>query len=223
MFLTGELNDFIENVRKVHEQIIDHINPDRLSAVGWAEDQQTQAEETVRSFTDWIVSHREEITALQLFYGQPFQRRALTYQMIQDLANRIMQEKPTLAPLRVWQAYEQLERVNGQPKNQLIALVSLIRRVTGLDGELTTYDRTVDKNFQAWVFNKQAGNAPKFTEEQMQWLRMIKDFIASSIHLEQEDFDLVPFNQYGGLGKFYQVFGANYQAIIEELNEQLAA
>ena len=63
MFLTGELNDFIENVRKVHEQIIDHINPDRLSAVGWAEDQQTQAEETVRSFTDWIVAHREEITA----------------------------------------------------------------------------------------------------------------------------------------------------------------
>ncbi|MFM7580691.1 MAG: restriction endonuclease subunit R, partial [Microcystaceae cyanobacterium] len=65
---TGDLNHFIENVHRVHEQVIDHINPDRLLSVGWAEDQQTQAEDTVQSFTEWIVSHREEITALQLFY-----------------------------------------------------------------------------------------------------------------------------------------------------------
>ena len=49
---------------------------------------------------------------------------------------------------------------------------------------------------------------------------MIKDFIASSIHWEQEDFDLVPFNQYGGLGKFYQVFGSKKSSKEKLLSEK---
>ena len=53
--------------------------------------------------------------------------------------------------------------------------------------------------------------------------RMIKDFIATSFHVDKEDFDLSPFNAVGGLGKFYQLFGNDYEDIINELNEVLAA
>jgi len=91
-----------------------------------------------------------------------------------------------------------------------------------LDTILTSYDKTVDKNFQEWVFKKQAG-ATKFNEEQMQWLRMIKDYVISSFHIEKDDFDLDPFNRIGGLGKFYQLFREDYEKIIDELNEVLAA
>ncbi len=66
-------------------------------------------------------------------------------------------DKPLLAPLHVWRAYEQLEKVTGQPKNELIALVSLVRKVSGADTTLTGFDKTVDKNFQDWIFKKQAG------------------------------------------------------------------
>ena len=48
---------------------------------------------------------------------------------------------------------------------------------------------------------------PKFNEEQMQWLRMIKDYVTSSFHIEKDDFDLNPFNAQGGLGKMWQLFG----------------
>jgi type I restriction enzyme R subunit len=81
----------------------------------------------------------------------------------------------------------------------------------------------VDSNFREWVFKKQAGNAPKFSEEQMNWLRMIKDYIAGSFHIEKDDFDLSPFNAQGGLGKMWQLFGEKTEEIIEELNEVLAA
>jgi type I restriction enzyme R subunit len=91
-----------------------------------------------------------------------------------------------------------------------------------LDTTLTAYDKTVDKNFQDWVFKKQAG-ATKFNEEQMQWLRMIKEYVTNSFHIEKEDFDLDPFNRNGGLGKFYQLFREDYEKIIDELNEVLAA
>ena len=34
---TGDLNMFIENARKAHEQIIDAINPDTVEFAGWQE------------------------------------------------------------------------------------------------------------------------------------------------------------------------------------------
>ena len=128
-----------------------------------------------------------------------------------------------LAPLAVWNAYASAGSAQVvSPKNELIALVSLIRTITGIDASLTPYDKTVDKNFQDWVFKKQAGTL-KFTEEQMQWLRMIKDYVANSFHVEKEDFELDPFNKNGGLGKMWQLFGDKTDEIINELNEVLAA
>ena len=127
-----------------------------------------------------------------------------------------------LAPLSIWKAYEQLEKVTGQPKNSLMALLSLVRKVAGIDATLTAFDKTVDKNFQDWIFKKQAGTL-KYSNEQVQWLRMIKDYIANSFHVEREDFEYTPFNALGGLGKMWQLFGEETDALITELNESLVA
>ncbi len=219
---TGDLNTYIENVRKVHEQIIDTINLDRVRDTGWEKDNKDRARELVKSFTEWIIRHKDEITALQIFYDQPYRRRDLTFRMIKELTETIVADKPTLAPLHVWGAYEVLEKVSGQVKNEFVALVSLIRKVAGIDTVLTSYDKTVDKNFQDWVFKKQAG-ALKFTEEQMGWLRMIKDHIAASVIIALDDLDYTPFNEDGGRGKMWQLFGNEAENIINEMNEALAA
>ena len=63
----------------------------------------------------------------------------------------------------------------------------------------------------------------QITEEQMQWLRMIKEHIASSIHIEPDDLDLTPFDAHGCRGKMWQLFGERMGAIIDELNEVLTA
>ena len=57
----------------------------------------------------------------------------------------------------------------------------------------------------------------------MEWLRLIKDHIAASLSVETEDLDLSPFNRKGGLGRFYEVFGDNYEKILMELNVELVA
>ncbi|WP_026896760.1 type I restriction endonuclease subunit R [Daejeonella oryzae] len=222
VFNSPELRNFIVVVRKKYDQIIDNHNIDEIIQIGWVKDQIEAAQTLVNNFTQWIKDNRNEITALQLFYGQPYQRRELTYKMIKDLYEKLSTSSPNLATLPVWRAYEQLEPTNGSPKNELVALVSLIRRVSGVDTSLTDYDKTVDKNFKDWLFKQQAGSL-KFTEEQMTWLRMIKDYIANSFHLEREDFELDPFNKSGGLGKMWQLFGDKTDGIIEELNEVLAA
>ncbi|MFY7938320.1 MAG: DEAD/DEAH box helicase family protein [Flavobacterium sp.] len=223
VFHNPDLRDFIVDVRKKYDQIIDTLNIDTMVNSGWVKDQQAEAEKLIADFKLWIEENKDEITALQIFYDQPFRRRELTFKMLKDLSEQIIRNKPTLAPLRIWKAYEQLESVSGQPKNELIALVSLIRRVARIDNTLTTFDKTVDKNFADWVWRKQQGATIKFTKEQMEWLYLMKDHIATSVHLEIEDLDYTPFDSLGGRGKLNQLFGAEMETIIGELNEALVA
>jgi type I restriction enzyme R subunit len=155
--------------------------------------------------------------------------------MIKDLYELLVLQKPLLKLNVLWDAFateednEAKEKLikrlprTEKPKQDLVLLVSLIRKAIGVDERITAYDKTVDKNFADWVWKKQAGNAPKFSEEQMQWLRMMKDYVANSFHIDKDDFDLSPFNAEGGLSKFWQLFGEQTDEIINELNDVLAA
>ncbi|HEY4289169.1 MAG TPA: DEAD/DEAH box helicase family protein [Puia sp.] len=222
-FNNPELRNYIVDVRKKYDQVIDHINIDEITNIGWVKDQDAAAELTIRNFTAWIEAHRDVITALQIFYSQPHRRRELSYSMIKDLCEKIKIEQPLLAPVHVWKAYEQLKQADGSPKNELVALVSIVRKISGIDKQLTGYDKTVDRNFQQWILRQNAGKHNRFTEEQMRWLRMIKEYIASSFHVDKDDFELDPFNKEGGLGKFYQLFKEEYEQVLDELNEVLVA
>lgn len=220
---TGELNEYIENVRRAHEQKIDLANPDEVIHVGWDKDNKEKASAIIHDFEAWMQAHVDELTALQIFYNQHYRRRELNYVMIKEVLEKLVAEKPNLAPMQIWHSYQQLEKVTGQPKNELIALVALIRNITGMDSVLTDFSKTVDKNFQQWILKKNAGQHNLFSEEQMQWLRMVKDYIATSYSIDKDDFDLSPFNAQGGLGKMWRLFGTQTDDIINELNEVLAA
>jgi len=80
----------------------------------------------------------------------------------------------------------------------------------------------VEVNFKAWL-SRQEETGKKFTDEQRQWLVMIRDHIAANLGIETDDFDYAPFSQQGGLGKVHQLFGDGLTTIMEELNEDLAA
>ncbi|MEN8233056.1 MAG: type I restriction-modification enzyme R subunit C-terminal domain-containing protein, partial [Thermodesulfobacteriota bacterium] len=77
-------------------------------------------------------------------------------------------------------------------------------------------------NFKSWL-GQQEQSSKKFTDDQRQWLVMIRDHIAANLSIDTDDFDYAPFSQQGGLGKVHQIFGDELSAIIEELNEALAA
>ena len=81
---------------------------------------------------------------------------------------------------------------------------------------------TVEERYQQWLA-QQAQAGVTFTADQRKWLDAIKDHIASSLRIEQDDFDEVPFSKFGGLGRAYELFGDGLSGILEELNERLAA
>ena len=85
---------------------------------------------------------------------------------------------------------------------------------------LIPFEDIVTQKFEKWLA-QQESTGRKFTQEQKQWLGMIKEHIASSVSVTLEDLDLSPFNQKGGRLKLYNIFGDDYQKILEELHEVL--
>ena len=57
----------------------------------------------------------------------------------------------------------------------------------------------VEVRYREWLEEKARGGMA-FTVEQRRWLDAIKDHIASSLAIEPDDFEDVPFNRWGGLG-----------------------
>ena len=219
----GELVELIDTIRHDKEQTIDHESFDTVLRAEWEGDAKENAEAVAQDFQQYLAANRDEIEALTIFYAQPHRRRELTYAMIREVFGRLKKDKPRLAPLRVWQAYALLDDYKGsQPVSELTALVALIRRVCGIDATISPYQETVRRNFQNWIMTHHSGSGEKFNEEQMEWLRMIRDHIVTSFHIDRDDLDMAPFDAKGGMGQMYKLFGDRMNSVIDELNEVLA-
>ena len=221
---TGPVINLMDTIHRDNEQTIDHDNPDRVVNVGWAGDAVENAKQIARDFEEYLRENRDEIEALTIYFTQPARRAEVTYAMIKDVMAKLREDHPRLAPLTVWRAYALLDDYKGKnPVNQLTALVALIRRVCGLDETLTRHSDRVRRNFQTWIMQRHAGAGEKFSDEQMAWLRMIRDHLAASFTIERDDLEMAPFDAHGGLGRMYVLFGDRMDDVMSEMNEVLAA
>jgi len=221
-----ELRDEIENARREREQIIDHINLDQVTFSGFSEQAEAQAQKTIQSFADYLKAHKDEIAALGFFYAQPYQRRALTFDMIEELHEQLSSPPLMLTTERLWSAYARVQasQVKGvDKKRQLTDLVSLVRFALGLEGELKPFADEVDRRFQAWIWRHNAQRGTAFSAEQTEWLRLMKEHIASSCSISREDFDYAELADKGGLQKVWGLFGKELDKLMNEMNEELVA
>jgi type I restriction enzyme R subunit len=222
--LTGDLINLLDTIRRDHEQTVAYEVLDTLEAAGWSGDVTQNAKDIAADFEGWLTENRDRIEALTIYFTQPARRSQVTYRMIKDLLATIRNDRPRLAPAHVWRAYAHLDDYKGDaPISELTQLVALIRRVAGLDDRLTSNEERVRRNFQNWVLRRHSGAGEKFTEAQMDWLRMIRDHVATSFRIEEEDLDFAPFDAQGGLGRMYALFGTGYADVMDEMNEALSA
>ena len=222
--LTGSVINLMDSIRRDKEQTIDHENLDTLLRAEWACDVAENAKKIVQEFEAYLKENRDEIEALSIFFTQPARRSRVTLAMIKDVLSKLQEDRPRLAPLYVWRAYAHLDDYKGgNPRNELTALVALIRRVCGLDETLTQHSHRVRRNFKNWIMKRHSGAGEKFSDEQMEWLRMIREHLTMSFTIERDDLDMAPFDAHGGLGKMYALFGDGMDEVMAEVNEALAA
>ena len=221
-FLSPEARDYMENVRRNHDQIIDNVNLDTVLFAGFDVQQEANAERAIQTLRDFIAENRDEIIALRILYDQRYKDRPMAISRLKALYEKLKAKGVTVE--RLWDCYaiQKPGKVKGGTLGQLADLVSIIRFEMGYADHLAPFADRVNYNFMQWTLRRNAG-AVHFTDEQMEWLRLIKDHIAVSLSVEPEDLELSPFDHRGGLGRFYEVFGAHYEDILREMNVELVA
>lgn len=220
-----KLRNTIIDIKRKNEQIIDTVSTDQVISVGFDEAAKEKAKTLVDTFQRFIQENRDEITALQIFYSKPFGQRHLSFSQIKQLAEAIQKPPYKLSPEILWNAYEQLEKskVRGAGAQKLLTnIISLVRFAMGEADVLEPYPETVNERFERWL-SRQKEQGRGFTDEQTEWLLMIRDHIAASLTIEVDDFDYTPFSAKGGVQRVYQLFGQEFGMVLNELNEALAA
>lgn len=222
-FDNPSLRETIIEIRKRNEQVIDRVSEDRVIFSGFDEKAKEKAKSTIETFKKFIEQNKDEIDALQIIYSKPYGQRRLTYGMIENLAMAIRKPPYHLTEEAVWHAYEQLERskVRGAgPKRLMTDIIALVRYAIGASDVLEPFPEMVEEKFKAWV-SKQEEQGREFKPEEMAWLVMIKDHIATSAVIGWDDFDNIPFSDKGGRVKAYHIFGDKLEGIMVELNREL--
>ena len=221
-FLSVETCCHIDNIRRSHEQVIDNVNLDEVLFAGFDSQQEENADRVISSFRQFIDENRDEIIALRIIYDQKYKDRPMAIDGLKALYEKLKSKGITVE--RLWDCYaiKKPERVKRGTMAQLSDLISIIRFEMGYTENLAPFADRVNYNFMQWTLRRNAG-AVHFTDEQMEWLRLVKDHIAVSLSIETSDLDLNPFDRKGGLGRFYEVFGDQYEAILMEMNVELVA
>ena len=221
-FQKPEVRDYIENVRRNHEQIIDSVNLDEVRFAGFDSQQEKSADRVISSFREFIEENKDEIIALRIIYDQNYKDRPMAIERLKDLYEKLQAKGVTLE--RLWDCYaiKKPEKAKRGTIAKLADLISIIRFEMGYADYLAPFADRVNYNFMQWTLRRNAG-AVHFTDEQMEWLRLVKDHIAVSLSIEPSDLDLNPFDRKGGLGRFYEIFGEGYAAILTEMNLELVA
>ena len=221
-FNNPDLCNTLIELKKQQEQTIDTVSQDNVTFAGFDQESKARAEQRVESFKQFIEENRDELTAIQIIYSKPYGQRHLTHQQVQQLAEGIKKHPHHFTTEELWGAYDRLDqsKVKGAGPDKLLTdIISLIRFAIGETATLEPYKEEVDRRFQEWLSNQENS----FSEEQIAWLEMIKDHIATSLRIEIDDFGNIPFQAKGGAIKVYQLFGDSLDTILETLNEVLAA
>ena len=221
-FHNPDIRDYIENVRRNHDQIIDSVNLDSVIFAGFDVQQEKNVNKVISSFHTFIEKNKDEIVALRIIYDAAYKERPMVIEKLKELYEKLKSQGITVE--RLWDCYaiRQPDKVKRSAMTQITDLISIIRFEMGYADTLTPFADKVNYNFMQWTFKKNAGHI-QFTEEQMDWLRLIKDHIVASLSILPEDLELTPFDRKGGLLGFYDAFGNEYEKILQEMNEELVA
>lgn len=210
------------------EILIDQVSVDSLLEKGFDSDATTRARQLIDSFKDFIQTHQDEITALQILFNRPYTQHRLAFSQLRELADALKQhlhqDDPVFLTAELWRAYQQLEkdRVRGINQQRMLSdLVSLVRHAV-LDEDLVPFAEHVNRRYQDWLAGKAATGKP-FSPQERWWLDEIARHIGINVSINLDDLNFFAFQQRGGQVAAYRLFGTQLPELLEELNTTLGA
>ncbi len=219
----------ILEIRAQNEQTIDRHSLDDVLYAGFDASALNKAQAKVKDFRLWIAARKDELTALQILYSgtKPLK---LSLKDLRQLKDALSTPPLAASPIQLWRAFEVLESAKAaetapgasRPGEQLADLVTLVRHAITPEVPLERYAEDVRLNYVEWIRQKEKAGVT-FTDEQREWLDRMAEHIATSLAIEEDDFEDGWFGQHGSLGKAHALFHDKLKPLLAELNERLAA
>lgn len=204
------------------EIIIDQVSQDTVIQAGFEVNDPSR--QKVQSFQAYIQTHKDEITALQILYNQPYSQQTLTIDQIRELANRLKQPPHLWTEETLWNAYAQIEKdkVRGVGTQRVLTdMISLVRHVLHPDEALRPYPELVRERYTDWLA-AQEKVGKQFTPDQRWWLDRIATFIGLNLAITPDDFGIDgEFVNRGGHWAAAEVLGPDWVMLLAEMNREL--
>lgn len=101
--MNPDTRDFIENVRRSHDQIIDNVNLDSVLFAGYDVQKEETADRVIQTFRTFIEENRDEIIALRIIYSESYANRAMAVEQLKALYAKLKSKGITVE--RLWDCY----------------------------------------------------------------------------------------------------------------------
>ena len=196
-----------------HKIYIDEISQDSVLS---AEFDTQKAQNLIAQFNEFILQHKDEITALSILYSQNYKNRHLTYEVIAELAHKLKQDSMDIPSL--WNAYKLRDKgkASKNPSKKLTNLISLVRYELKIDTELQDFAIGANARYNLWRGRcKKKGIA--FSPEQEAFLELIKEYIIANGYAEIKDIQEICADL-GGIYRAKAIFKDSLPSLVEELS-----
>lgn len=129
-FNSPRLREFLINVSSKTGVYVDELTVDEVIN---SKHSLEKAEDTIKSFKEFIEANKDELDALSIIYYRSYKNRKITYKTINELNQKLYNDNLSISS--IWRAFELVKKDKVKsiksPEKQLTNLIQLVRFVLG--------------------------------------------------------------------------------------------
>jgi type I restriction enzyme R subunit len=189
-----------------------HTTEDEVSSewlVRGLDGKEYKPDDYLTAFSEYVGTHQADIESIAILLKHP--------QNWGPDALKSLREKLAAAPQRFTEP--NLQRAFELRRNKALAdIISMVKNAADAQSPLLTASERVDRAIQTIT------KAQTFTPEQLVWIERIRTHLQGNLSIDQDDFESQPiFSDFGGWGRAAKIFNGRLPALMQEINEAIAA
>jgi len=169
------------------------------------EEEYLKPEDYLTRFATFIQAKQSEIEALQVLMTRPQEWKTDVLEGLREKLRAASFEE------------RDLQKASELVHHRLADIISLVKHAAKAEAPIYTAEERVDHALSQLLAQNQ------FTDEQRQWLQLIREHLVKNLTIELDDFDAPIFFQRGGLGKARKVFADDLAPMLKRINAALAS
>jgi type I restriction enzyme R subunit len=213
-----------DNSKFRHELLeLKRRNTGKIDTTSIEELAKDRSNDIIFRFKSFVESHKKDIPVIEKISGTSNGFTEISFDDIKLFSKELRKPPYEISPDEVWNAFYRVEPdrvIQLTDVNNPSNIISLTQFVTGKIEMLEPFGDIVDRKFKNWLIENET-TGKKFSEEQLEWLNMMKTYLSTFLKIDMMSFNDPPFVNKGGAARAYNLFSTDLNKILSDLNERL--